>query len=238
MSNSYDTSPDGMQPVQKKGMSTGVKVLLVLGIVFGCLGLLCCGGMVMVGMWAKGLVSEDPVVVAQVTDDIVGIDIPDQLKPAVSVDAKVPFSGQQLMRVTVHADEETGSALVLVGLGQMMVNQDQEEMRRSIDTQLQGQQVEGQEDIMIESSYIKELEINGERAEFKISKGTGRQTQTPRIQVVGVFQGKTGPVMLMFNGHADKFSEEQIIEMLESIEGAEVPPDAAEMPIPDEPVSN
>ncbi len=44
--------------------------------------------------------------------------------------------------------------------------------------------------------------------------------------------------MLMFNGHADKFSEERIIEMLESIEGAKVPSDAAEMPIPDEAASN
>lgn len=218
----YDTSSQGMHPPQKPGMSSGAKVLLILGIVFGCLFLLCCGGLFLTGWWMKSKISDDPAVVARVSDEIVRIDVPDGLDPAFSMDMKIPLTDQEF-KVVVHADPDRESALVLVAVGGEMAEKDQREIRRSIEQSLRQQAIEGQEDIVIQESDDKRLDINGQPVTFKISKGVGRESRTPRIEVTGVFQGKNSPVMLMFNGEAEKYTEERLVRMLESIEGAKAP---------------
>jgi hypothetical protein len=44
-SNQFGSGPDGISPPPAKGMGTGAKVLLILGIIFAILIVLCCGGM-------------------------------------------------------------------------------------------------------------------------------------------------------------------------------------------------
>ncbi len=78
-------------------------------------------------------------------------------------------------------------------------------------------QVQGPEDIDVEESQEKTMEIRGETATFTISKGVGQQSGGSRITVVGTFQGKEGPTVLILNVDAEEFSEEEVIEMLESI---------------------
>jgi hypothetical protein len=78
------SSPDGLPP--KRGMSTAVKVLLILGGIFGVLAALCCGGGFYVYNRIKNSVTSDPAKVAAIQQEIMDIDIPDGLKPQGGMD--------------------------------------------------------------------------------------------------------------------------------------------------------
>ena len=210
---------EATQPPRKSGMSRGAKLLIVLGVGGGILVRLCCGGGIGVMYYfGTSMVSQDPAVVASKTDEITEIKVPDGLEPKMSFDFKNPFSSQRLMLWTVYVDEGTESVLVLFALAAASVSGDQEEMRRQMDQSLRQQGMGDQEDITVEESYTKEVEIRGETATFNIEKGVGEKSGRPRIQVTGVFQGETGPAILMLNVDAEKYTEEQIVEMIESIE--------------------
>ena len=135
-----DMSSEVTQPPPKSGMSRGAKLLIVLGVVFGILILLCCGGgigtMVYMG---TSMVSDKPDVVVAKTDEIIQIEIPDQLEPKMSFDLKVPFSGKRMMLWTVYLDEETESVLILFALENASASGDPEEMRRAMYQQLRQQ---------------------------------------------------------------------------------------------------
>ena len=214
-----DMTSEVTQPPPKTGMSGGAKLLIILGVGGGILVLLCCGGAIgtMVYM-GTSMVSDKPDVVVAKTDEIIQIEIPDQLEPKMSFDFKVPFSGQRVMLWTVYLDEETQSVLILFAMQNASASGDPEEMRRAMDQQLSQQGMGGQEEIRIEESYTKDVEIRGEKATFTISKGVGEDSGKPRIQVMGVFKGETGAVILMLNVDAEKYTEEEVIEMLDSIE--------------------
>jgi len=220
--NQYELPPDGMQPPPRSGMNTTSKVLIILAVVFGGLMLVCCGGVMLTGFYAqyylKDAISEDPVTVAKVTGEIVRIDVPEGLDPAASFNMDVPFSGQKLMTFVVYTDEETNSALFLASMGDAFNSQNQEQMRQSMGQQLQAQGMGDQEDLHVEESRQVQVEIRGQTVTFTISKGTGKDSQTPRVQVTGAFQGESGPVMLILNADAEKFPEERLVEMIESIE--------------------
>ena len=218
-SNQYEMPSGGMPP--KVGMSTPVKVLIILCIVFGGLAVVCCGGMaIMVPMFAskmKESVSDSPQQVVAKTAEMAKIDVPAELAPKTAFDMKVPFTDQRMMLWVVYTDQKGDSMLMLFAMGNMMAQQNQDQMRQSIDQSLQQQNMR-QEQITIEQTSTKEREINGQQATFTIQKGKGKDSKTERIQVSGVFQGKTGPVMLMMNVDAQKISEDEIVKMLDSIQ--------------------
>ena len=216
-----EMTPNGMQPSPKPGMSTGAKVLIVLAIVFGILLVLCCGGVIATFFYLQSYAaesfSEDPAKVAAVTQEIAQLDIPEGLEPAGSVNMKVPFTGQSLMTVAVYADEETGSVLILTVAGEAFGSQNQAQMQQSIDQSLRQQGMGDKEEILIQESHKKEIEIRGQPVTFTIANGKGAESETPRIQVTGTFEGRAGPAMLIMNADAEKFPEEKIVEMIESI---------------------
>ncbi len=213
-----DMSSEVTQPPPKTGMSGGAKLLIILGVGGGILVLLCCGGGIgMMVYMGTSMISDKPDVVVAKTDEIIQIEIPDGLEPKMSFDVKFPIYGR-IMLLVAYADEESSSFLALFTLEKASASQNQEQMRRQMDQQLRQQGMGGQEEITIEESYTKDVEIRGETATFTISKGVGEDSGKPRIQVVGVFQGETGAVILMVNVDAEKYTEEQIVEMIESIE--------------------
>ena len=207
----------GGEPPRKTGMSTGAKVLIALGVGAGLLVLVCCGSLIGIGAYVAGGISEDPAVIAAKTGEITQIEVPDGLDPQKSMDVKFPFLGRVTLLVG-YEDEESKSVLALLALAKGTGLQNQEEMQRQMEELLRQQGMGEQESISIEESYTKEVEIRGQTATFTIAKGVGDQTGTPRIQVMGVFQGEIGPVFLMFNADAEEYTEEEVVAMIESIE--------------------
>jgi hypothetical protein len=214
-------TPDGGYPPKKPGMSTAAKILIALAVLMGLCVLLCCGGVMGLGFFAQRFaqqaISQDPGVIAAKTGEITQIEIPDGLQPAGSFDMNVPFVGR-MMLWTIYEDKQSNSSLVMFTVGERFASQTQDGMRQTMDQSLRQQGQAGQEQIQDGESSTKQIEIRGQQATFTVIKGKGQDSGAPRIQVVGFFQGETGPAMLMFDGDAEKYSEEQLIEMLESIE--------------------
>jgi len=198
-------------------MSRGAKLLIILGVGGGLLVLLCCGGLIGFGVYVAGGMSQDPGVVEEKTQEMAKIEVPEGLKPKMSFDMKVPFYGRFMLWV-IYVDEETDSLLMLFTVANASGSEDPQEMRRALDQSLRQQGIEEQEDIDVDETSTKDVEIRGQTVTFTVSKGVGRESGNKRIQVMGVFQGEDGPVFLMLNADAEKYSEEQVIEMLESIE--------------------
>ncbi len=97
--------PQPPSPPPRRGMSTGVKVLLIVGIIFLLLVLLCCGGIALFVHHVTKGVSQNPVVVKATTDEIAQIEIPELLKPKTSMDMKVPLINKTLMKMAMYADD-------------------------------------------------------------------------------------------------------------------------------------
>jgi len=214
----FDNTPGGLRPPQeKKGMSTRAKVLIWLGVGFGGLCLLCCGGLVWIGYHFANSVSQDPAEIATVTEEMAGIDVPDGLDPKMSMDMKVPISGQRIMAWVVYVDEESQSMLMLCGMGPDAGTQDPEQMQKQFKQSMQQQGMQQQQDMVTAQSETRELTVRGEPASFTFTTGV-TESGVPRIRVNGVFQGKTGLVILMVDADSEKYPEEQIVQMIEGIE--------------------
>lgn len=215
---SQPQAPGWEQPPEKKGMGTGCKVFLILGIIFLVLILLCCGGLMWFGSRvAKGF-SDDPEVVRSVTDEMLGIDIPDGLTPGGSMEMDVPFVGN-MMTFVIWNDTASQSMLVLAQMGPMFAEQqNQQQMQQQLEQSL-SQQGQGAEfNVENYQASQREVQIRGEPVTFTIATGDDRDTGAPRIQVTGMIPDDDGPIMVMFTGDADVYPEDAIVEMLESIE--------------------
>ena len=103
-------------------MSTGVKVPIIVGIVFFVLAVLCCGGFFLFVRHISQGVSQDPAVVKAMTDEITQIEIPEPLKPKASMDMKVPIVNTSLMKMAVYSDDAGKSTLTLVAVGEALPN--------------------------------------------------------------------------------------------------------------------
>jgi hypothetical protein len=201
-------------------MSTGTKVVLILLIVFGGLALLCCGGGVLAFVYFNKSVSADPKVIGQVTQQIARIDIPAALKPTGSFDMKVPFTGQRIITGVVYIDNSSNSSLFLAALGAQGSQTNRDQMRRQMEQSFrqQGFNVQADQPGDWEShGYEKEIEVRGQKATFQFTQRKEAKTGATRIDVVGTFPGDEGPTMLILSADTKVVSEEQAVQMLQSI---------------------
>ncbi len=211
--------PQPPSPQPRRGMSTAMKVLIIVGSVFFVLLLLCCGGFILIGRQFAKATSQDPAVVKTMTDEITQIEIPEPLKPKMSMDMKVPITNTPLMKMAVYSDDTQKNMLTLVAMGEALAGQNEEQMRVSVEQSMQKQGVGGGPRAPIENAEMssKELQIRSKPAKFTILKGQEAGTHSPRIQVSGVFQGRSGPVMLILDADASKLTPEKVDAMLQSI---------------------
>ncbi len=213
--------PDWAQPPVVKRMSTATKVLIALGIIFAVMILFAFAAVLLIAYYGHKYmsqsVSNDPVRIVAVSDELARIDVPDGLAPQVSLDMRVPFTDDRFMVWVVYADQQSDSSLVLMAMGAQYAGGNPAQWRQSAEGSMR-QQGMHQEDVVVETSSQKQVTIHGESATFTIAEGVGRDSQSRRIEVSGAFQGKDGPVMLLANLDAEKFPRERVVEMLESIE--------------------
>ena len=215
-----DPNEVNIQP-QKPGMSGGMKALLIVGIIFGLLILLCCGGLVGFGIYMQSYVSDamsdDPTIIAERTAQFVEMEIPAQFAPTMSLDMTIPLSDETLMVWVVYADEPSNSMLMMASLGPMIAQQNEDQIRQQLEQSMRQQGVGAEEGVDEWESSVKEIEVRGEPVEFNFAVGKNANTEAQRIQVNGMFEGKSGPVMLILSADAEVIDEQAIVEMIQSI---------------------
>ena len=203
-SNPY-ASPDGGEP--KRGMSTGVKVLLILGGVFGVLAVLCCGaGIYLFNKFSKAMTT-DPAQVAAIQQDIAGINLPEGFKPQGGFDWTLGIK----IKAAIYS--RSGSEMLM--LMQMPSTASEEEMRQQMQDSLakQGKKQE----LRVESRETRTVIIDGKEVPFEFTKGTQEGSGRAMRQVIGVFPGRDGTAMLMYTAPEDQWKDEEVMAMLRSI---------------------
>jgi hypothetical protein len=216
-------NPYDQMPPEQRGMSGTTKVLLAFGIGCGVLVLLCCGvfgiGGYFAANFAKNSFSDDPVKARDITESIVTIEIPPSLEPQGSIDFRIPIQGDLFMRGAFYGSDEGDNHLIIGEFNAEMVNSGdfETQFRESMNNSRR----EEHEDLDIVESETYDAEVNGEEASFRIAKAEGRKSKKAYWQVTGEFRGDAGPAILIMRLAADKFSKDDVIAVIKSMEDPE-----------------
>jgi hypothetical protein len=206
---------------QKKGMSTTTIVLLTGGLGCGLLLLLCCGGFVYLGYAAKDIaenaVSTDPEVVAATTEEIASIEIPPDFKPLTSVRFKMPFMDDPIYVMAQYQTEDAMNTIWLAEFSAKYSQGDSDDMIEQVKDSELGNNAR-MEEFDAENSSERTFTIRGEEVTFTFTHGKDYTGEVEYLHAVGSFQGDIGPVVLVIQVDASKYDEQQIQEIIESIE--------------------
>jgi hypothetical protein len=195
-------------PARPRGMSTAVKILLILvgGSVIGML--VCCG----VGYYfVSNAFNMDPVKVQQMADDIATMDVPDYWTPFMSMHLAgvrmAFFNGKSELGILVLLD---------AAQGRMMGREEFErEMRRNVDEKMNRP---GRLEPTIELEERREqFLIRGEPVQLLVRVSEGAQTGRTYNEVSGSFDGNKNLAFVYVKVPQDEFSEDEIRQMIESI---------------------
>ena len=221
---SNDDFVTGEPPAQ--GMSTGMKVLLFGGGGCALVVVLCCGFFGIFGAWMvnmiQGAVSDDPVVIREVTAELTEIAIPNDFRPMGSLRLENPFGDDKIMFVSYEKDDDS-AFLVLAHLGPIEI--DAEEVANEIENQIAQQramnpefEMRTDEGFVVDETEKRDFVINGEPATFVFSRGHSEDSGDAAMQVAGSFEGQVGTVLFMLFAKEDAMDEEQVVEIIESIQ--------------------
>ena len=212
-------SPSGIEPPPKKGLSCGCMVLIACGIVGALAVLVCCGGFMYAGYYFNDAVSDDPAVVAEVAKGLAQLDVPEDLEPAFSFNITNPLTGDPVMVWAVYVDETAESMLVLGALGESLdpSGQGQEAFWDQMENSLQQQGVQQELNVNEWERSDKEIVVRGQPTTFHFATGEDEEQEKQYLEVTGSFEGENGQVMVMFVGDAEKYDEETVVGMLESV---------------------
>ena len=215
MSQPTNSTPPPINPYDEhRGMSSGGKVLVGLGIGCGLLLLLCCGGIGLGGFAvvkiAQQATIEDPKQIHDITDEIVMIEVPEPLDPLLAMNVNLPIIGP-VMKGAVYTDKDKESTLILGQFYQAFAD------RQNLEAKLREGTSGRNEDIDVEETEPFDSKIHDEPAHFEISRGKGRESKEEYWEVIGQFKGAGGPAMLVFKGRISEFTKDQVLEMLTSM---------------------
>lgn len=209
------------QMVEKRGMGSGAKVLIILGIVFLLCVLVCCGGGIlfsfMASAYVKDAFTDDPAKIEQRRAEVLDVKIPEPFTPQVSLDMKVPMSDDRFMMYVVYQGPSSEETIVLVEVGKLLAESSQDNMEQEIENSLHDQGI-GQPTPGVNWEITsKEYTIGGEKVTFTFRTEKDEDGEPVRFHTTGMVPGKRDPVFVIITAEAKTLSEEQIDEIIQSI---------------------
>ena len=186
-----------------------------LGIGCGVLLLLCCGGFAGITWWGRSKfeksTSSDPVVVRKTAAEIAEVPLPPNFEPKYSMDMTVPFS-QVKIKGVVYGTKDNGF-FMMGEFDAKMSDAEREEFIKGFRGNFKMQDNNQKLDIL--ESKTVDLTMRGKPASFKFAKAQNADTKQKLWQIMGTFNGREGPAMIMLVVPLEQFSEDQLKEMLE-----------------------
>lgn len=224
--NPYASGQAGNFPPPKQGMAGWAKVLLVLGVLGGIGMVVCCGifGVMMYGGYqmAANAISADPQVIQQRAQEIANVEIIEGYQPKLSVDMKVPVTGQMLAKCALFARDDVHGMLLLGQVSREMVSDDPKQIYQHLREFLQNE-VDA-DNMNVDSTEEREFMVRGEPAKFEVVRGTAtvkknnEEETVEFVRMLGSFPGEGDqPAILMLFEKADSFDEAAAEKMLSSI---------------------
>ncbi len=208
-----DLGEESPKPRRKRVESSGGtnwgKILLVLFGVGAVSLLLCCGGGYYFFRNAID-VTQDPAKIAVMQKEIIEIDIPPDVQPAMGMNMNF---GVMKMKI-VGYNPDSGTSLMLMQM--QITGQTKEQMEASFKQQA-GQQ---NKNFRQESAETKTVKVDGQDTDFIFAKGTlnpPNGAPKPVRMVTGMFPAKDGMGFIQYSIDEDKYDEAAVIKTLESI---------------------
>jgi hypothetical protein len=217
MAGPYEDHDPFAAPPVKPGMSSGMKILLILLIVGGLAVIVCCGVGVYFGrMFVKSTVIHDkPEDIRKDTAAIVDIEIPERFHPVAGVTNMLFRSVTYSTKPDQKPDEKPGrneGALTLVEfLTSILGKEQREQIVREMD-------LNAPDGSIIQKMETREFQIRGAPAMFKFSTVTSKDgDKTEMHWVQGSFSSKSGTGMLILLLSDEEYDEGEVIKIIESI---------------------
>lgn len=201
-------------------MSATSKLLVVLGIGGGLVAVVCCGVLgvfIWGGYQMSQSVSTDPAVVRQTTGEITQIEIRSDFEPQAAINLRIPVVDKLILRSAVYSHPEGHGWLVLAQIDPEIGGHDPERMHDSLKNFSEFRDAEHHEEIEFGPPEEREFTVRGQPAKFLIARGKGAQSGKEYVRALGAFPGKSGSALLAFFIEADKFHEDELKQMLDSI---------------------
>ncbi len=206
-----DSAPRAERSSGNQQTGCGMKLFLIILAVVGGLTMLCCCGIGITVYSVTPEIEENPALVKQDLARMLKIDLPEGFEPKRSFTMKL-FSFIAMDGVFVE-NSESGVIILMEFSGALAENKElQESFKQGLG------ESSSSDELKVEEQTIKEVTIGGETIEFKFIKGTDRNTNQEVRQVHGVLPGKNGPILFILSLAEEKWDEEQVMKMLESIE--------------------
>jgi hypothetical protein len=199
-------------PPPKAGMSSGMKVFLILVAVLGTCCVVCCG---VVGYFIYSVVpkvSQNPAEINAARDDMAQITLPAGFEPGnmFKMD-NMMFS----MTAIEYRNPAIQGEITLAQFRMKVGNAKQQD--EQMHQQLERQGFGNPKHLTNTKSETKTVEIKGKDCNFTFRQGTDPGTHKKMREISGAFQGKQAPVFLMIQMDESAYKEDAIVKMLEAI---------------------
>ncbi len=201
---------------------------LWMGLGCGCMVMLalCCGGVMLFGIggakWAQNAALQDPQQINDLANQIAETKLPEalELKPTFGMNMKIPLMDRKLMRFAVYADESAGAVFMIGDFdAEMMGGDTKNAMQQMQDAMRQGGH--GKHDMQVVETSVKQLTVRGKPAAFTFAKvkttPEGKTEATEMWQVTGMFEGKSGPAMMLLIAPYEDWTIDELIQEIEQI---------------------
>ncbi len=206
----------------KKGMSSGTKVLLILGIIAGGGLLLCCGGFAWFGYQMAPRVTQVPAEVSAKSKEVLDMEISEEdWEPKLSLEMSIPMIMDMHMISWQSKKDDGGMAITKVMLKVKDENQSQEQLDAQMEQSF-SQQGGGQEGapmpqlINVNSEEVK-LTVLGTETPFQLVTGNRPgDSETEWKEIKGHLRDGDEIIVLRLQLKSENFDMEQIKAMLEN----------------------
>jgi hypothetical protein len=199
-------------PPPKAGMSSGMKVFLILVAILGCCCVVCCGVVGFLGYSFMPKVSQNAADVNAAKDEMAQITLPAGFEPNNMV--KMDNMMMSMIAVSYHNPAVHGEiTMAEFRLKVGNAKQQDEQMHQQLERQGFG----NPKRLTNTKSDAKTISIKGQECNFSFKTGTDPGTHKKMREISGVFQGKQAPVMISIQMDDSAYKEDAIVKMLEAV---------------------
>ncbi len=204
---------DGGAP--KRGMGTGAKVLIILGVVAGLGMLVCCGGAGYLTYRARPKITEDPAEVAARTSAIIPMEIDrEKWEPVRSFEQDVMVMSWS---VSQWKAKEGEGAMMILGVEMPQGAADEEGAEDQIKQAFANNpEISSMPDLIVDKSEERPLKILGQEVPFRFVQGKRSGADAEWREVEGKIVRGNSLIAVRVQVEADKYNEDDIVNMLQS----------------------
>ncbi len=194
----------------------GTKLLLGLGIATAVGVVLLCAGGYFMYQKMKDSVTNDPVEVQKISDEIVSVDLPDRLEAQFGMVLKVAGQG---MSMAIFGDEDASVFVMSISAPYDPESADVDNVRRDMEAQQANKPAEQRQKALdLEEREEIEKDVNGRPGKFLVGRGKD-ENGVEHIQVLGIFEsGLKEMGMMNLVIPAERMDMEGGRKLVESIE--------------------